>query len=148
MIAFAFVVLHHVCSIVRTTTLSSGRAFLTSQSSAEAIHHSNGDCIGSRHTEMNSDLHHNKISLQYQYHTIAVRFTASDNFLRIVDCRRNAHRNWPKIIYSLTYSTSRVYKQKMQLKLNCLIGLAVMVPFAHVATANCKLQRIQCEPCC
>ena len=33
----------------------------------------------------------------------------------------------------------------MQLKLNCLIGLVVMVLFAHVATANCKLQRLQRE---
>ena len=36
---------------------------------------------------------------------------------------------------------------KMQQKLNCLIGLAVMMVFAHVATANCKLQRIQRETC-
>ena len=66
---------------------------------------------------------------------------------RTIDCRRTIHQNWPKIIYSLTYSTSKVYILKIQLKLNCLIGLAVMVLFAHAATANCKLQRIQCEPC-
>ena len=33
----------------------------------------------------------------------------------------------------------------MQQKLNCLIVLAVMVLFAYVATANCKIQRIQRE---
>ena len=27
----------------------------------------------------------------------------------IIDCRRNAHQNWPKIIHSLTYSTKQVY---------------------------------------
>ena len=26
-----------------------------------------------------------------------------------IDCSRTAHQNWPKIIYSLTYSTSQVY---------------------------------------
>ena len=56
-----------------------------------------------------------------------------------IDCRRTAHQKWPKIIYSLTYRTSQVYLLKLQLKLNCLIGLAVMVLFAHVATAKCKL---------
>ena len=64
-----------------------------------------------------------------------------------IDCRRTIHQNWQKIIYSLTYSTSQVNILKMQLKLDCLIGLAVMVLFAHAATANCKLQRIQYEPC-
>ena len=66
---------------------------------------------------------------------------------RTIDCRRTIHQNWPKIIYSLTYSTSQVYILKMQLKLNCLIGLAVRVLFAYATTANCKLERIQCEPC-
>ena len=71
--------------------------------------------------------------------------TFSEN--QTIDCSRTIYQNWPKIIYSLTYSTSQVSILKLQLKLNCLIGLAVMVLFAHVAAANCKLQRIQCEPC-
>ena len=51
-------------------------------------------------------------------------------------------KNGQKTIYSLTYSASQDYVLKLQLKLNCLIGLAVRVLFAYVATANCKSQRI------
>ena len=52
-----------------------------------------------------------------------------------------------EMIYSLTYSKKQVHILKMQLKLNCFIGLVFMVVHAYVATINCKLQRIQCEPC-
>ena len=63
-------------------------------------------------------------------------------FLRIepLIVRELLTKNGHKFIYSLTYSTSQVYILKLQLKPNCLFGLAVMVLFACVATASCKLQ--------
>ena len=64
-----------------------------------------------------------------------------------IDYRKTAHQKWPKIIYSLIYSTDQVYILKLQLKLNCFIGLAVIVVFAHVATENRKLWRIQRKSC-
>ena len=66
---------------------------------------------------------------------------------QIIDCRKFAHQNCQKIIYSLTYRTSQVYRIKMQLKLNCLIGLVVSILFAHANAAKCKLEKIQCEHC-
>ena len=54
--------------------------------------------------------------------------------IRTIDCRRNAHQNWPKIIYSLTYSTSQVYTKnaaKTEL-LNWLSG------YGAICTCSCS----------
>ena len=79
------------------------------------------------------------------YHTIAVRKITSEDEgnpygkgakkplfeNQTMDLRETAQQNWLKIIYSLTYRicTSQVDILKMQLKLNCLLGLAVWVLF-------------------
>ena len=91
------------------------------------------------------------ISLQKQLEKPLQLIEGSKNIFfenqTIDNCRRTAHQNWLKTIYSLTYNTSQVHILKLQLKMNYLIGLAVMVLFAYTNTANCKLQKIQFEPC-